>query len=333
MSVQRLKIWQDLLLLYFATILLNEELASEAMMSSSCPPSCKCDVSRKYVTCFEDRLNITSLPFLFPNDTRQLEIRKQSLPVLNASMFANLAHLRKLLLSASCIQEIENDFTKLQKLKRLDLSENKLGDLVFNTIGQMKQLKELILDDNLLTLAGNNVFISLENIELLSLSGNQIEDVPPLRGLEELQKLYLSNNFIQTINGSTFNNLYKLEELYLQGNLITQLEPGWANNLHVLRHLDLSENILGVQPSRNVIGLQKNCLLETLSLSDNSLLQIPCHDISRTKYLIKLNLSYNNISNLENGCLNKLTNLEIIDLKHNKIENIENKALQSMPTL
>ncbi|XP_071960188.1 uncharacterized protein [Antedon mediterranea] len=332
LKVERTSSWHIFLLCIFAIFILSTVHVSDTMMLASCPPSCECDASQRYISCVE-YVNDT-LMFLFPNDTRKLDIRYQNWTVFNAKRISHLTHLRKLQLASCSIEEIENDFSTLQKLKRLDMKENLLSDSVFNTIGRMRQLKELILDKNQLRLGENITFNNLEQIEYLSLSWNLIEVIPSFEGLAEVQKLFLSNNLIHTINSSAFVNLHKLEELYLDANLITQIEPGWSNNLQFLRHLDLSENFLSESfRQQHIIGLTQNTWIEVLSLSNNSLLQIPCKDIVKNTHLIHLDLSYNSITTIENNCLNHLKYLKVLDLKSNKIKTIDEFALQTMSRL
>jgi len=137
----------------------------------------------------------------------------------------NLINLKSLVLDASDgkILDIPSNFSKLQKLQKLDLRYNyftKIPSVIF----KLKNLKSLEMYDCKVTKIPKEIE-NLKSLEILSLGNNKINDIH-----ENIGKL--SN----------------LKELYLGGNKIKLLPTGIAD-LKKLNLLDISDNPIKNLPS------------------------------------------------------------------------------------
>lgn len=134
------------------------------------------------------------------------------------------------------------------------------------------KLREIILTNN--QLSGNlpDIFNLdsvgiIENLEVLNLSGNELEgELPPsLHEAENLRYLDLSQNRFSGAMPASYGRMSSLVTLWLSGNQITALPDsiGWTS----LRNLFLDGNQLTDLP----LSLAKATKLEVLSLSGNPL--------------------------------------------------------------
>jgi len=148
----------------------------------------------------------------------------------------------------------------------------------------------------------------------LSLGGNEIDDISPLKNLANLRKLnlggYLGGNHIKNLN--PLKKLTSLEELTLNRNQIRDLSP--LQNLSNLKVLDLSRNnITNLQP------LAKLTSLTELNLWSNRIRDLS--PVSGLQKLTELNLNNNLISDI--SPLKDLKSLEKLWLRHNHIRNFK----------
>lgn len=198
------------------------------------------------------------------------------------------SNLKKLILAGdwehhSDIIKIEY-LDKLQQLKVLDLSQNKIKKI--ENLDKLIQLQEL------------------------NLHGNQITQVQDLHRLINLKTLCLSYNQITQIQG--LGHLTKLNNLTLQGNKIKQIEN--LNKLLQLKKLDLHKNQI-----KKTTNLDKLTELENLNLSKNLIIQI--ENLDNLVQLKILDLGENNIKKIKG--LNKLTQLVILQLQQNHIQDLQ----------
>jgi len=94
----------------------------------------------------------------------------------------------------------------------------------------------------------------LINLERLYLGSNKIQDLEPLAGLTNLERLYLGNNKIQDLE--PLEGLINLKFLYLGSNKIQDLEP--LEGLINLEFLYLGSNkIQDLEPLAGLINLER----------------------------------------------------------------------------
>ena len=121
-------------------------------------------------------------------------------------------------------------FDGFDNLKHLSLGNNQLSSIDASLFKPLKNLVSLDLsyslspedfDEDELFALEEDVFTNLTNLQLLDLSGNQIEFLPDgiLDGLYNLEALNLSYNLLALLPIS-IGNCINLEELYLEANFL-----------------------------------------------------------------------------------------------------------------
>jgi len=181
-----------------------------------------------------------------------------------------------------------------------------------------------------------NLSVEARNaIEVLSLAGNGLPDLPDVRGLVNLEIFDVSENSMISLGNlvnrvpsrlkiisfrecdlTVFPNivgLNNLKTIYASGNQFTQLPD--ISHLSALEELDLGGNRLVSLPNLdNLINLKE------LDLSSNGLATPP--NLSRLVRLQDLNLSYNNLT--VPPVLTGLINLKNLDLGDNLLKSAPN---------
>ena len=146
------------------------------------------------------------------------------------------------------------------------------------------------------------------NLQSLTINGNQIADITQLENLTNLQKLHLYDNNIDNI--TPLENLTNLHDLDLYNNNITDITP--IENLTNLQILILSDNnITDITPLENLTNLLY------LDLINNNITKIS--SLQGLTNLQDLYLSNNNITDITP--LENLTNLLYLNLDNNPISN------------
>lgn len=290
---------------------------------------CGCEYENTVLTCTEtnqDTLSHEILKLKKPLDQfSEINIERSSFSVCDDLTFLDGSAFRRVRIGNSFIGKIEDGFfASLRNLQGLALDNNHICDVAF--------LRGLTSDLSNLRLSNNN----LKTVELLT----------NVKHLENLSVLDLSQNRIESVNGSYFR---QLTELLLAHNRITDISKiitGTMENLQVLNlsynnlkyvkedNLKLlgSLNILKMEGCRIVtvsyscfsslsslktVDLQNNDFkptinisfysLDTLDLSGNGLNKVSIN-IANAWYTYDLKLSKNNISEVS---LNQVTNLDV----------------------
>ena len=88
--------------------------------------------------------------------------------------------------------------------------------------------------------------IGLQALESLDLTNNYIATIFPeaFSGLIPLKKLYLGNNYLSEIHGNMWVGLQSLERLDLQGKRLTDIPRHGISHMPLLATLELSSNHL-----------------------------------------------------------------------------------------
>ncbi len=136
-------------------------------------------------------------------------------------------------------------FAENGHITRLTLRGLNLTELP-NSIGNFKELRELLLDSNYLSSLPES-FQNLTNLEVLQLERNNFTLLPIWIGnLKNLRVLFLGDNKFRTLF-ETIGNLENLRELDLGRYNFTSL-PEWFGNLKNLTCVYLGPNKISVLP-------------------------------------------------------------------------------------
>ncbi|XP_054916475.1 podocan [Poeciliopsis prolifica] len=228
-------------------------------------------------------------------------------------------------------------------LLRLHLKSNRLEKIPAGAFEDLRNLRELYLQNNLLTNEGmdNETFSQLSSLEYLDLSNNNLSVVP--KGLpRNLVLLHLEKNAIRSIPGDALTSVRNIEYLLLHNNQLRSrsIHPMAFQGLKKLHTLHLYNNLLERVPR----GLPRRA--KTLMLLHNFVSEIGRNDLSLLYTLTELNLSYNKLTNtkIHRDAFRKLRILETLDLSGNalhaiplglphslKVLEIKNNQLSAIP--
>nr|XP_050035875.2 toll-like receptor 2 [Dermacentor andersoni] len=175
---------------------------------------------------------------------------------------------------------------------RLIISGTNLTTLPNRAFCGFPMLKEVFLDRCRLTNIHGSPFECLEQLEVLSISRNDIKWLhgENLKGLKRLVYLNMNNNGITYLQGShVLSNLISLRTLAVAQNEIDEVQFDSMNNF-AIQELNLAGNQLRLWRPPLFIHMRK---LKDLNLADNVLSRID-DDMRRDLYHINhVNVSYN----------------------------------------
>ncbi|XP_060827399.1 insulin-like growth factor-binding protein complex acid labile subunit [Bombus pascuorum] len=234
----------------------------------------------------------------------KLEISNGTLTSLPVEALTPLKKLKKLDLHDNEIKELKrNQFKGLRDTEYLDLSHNQINKLDGSHLADLTKMGWCNLSHNAISDLKRGTFARNSLLKVLNLSHNKIRklDSNTFRGMRFLIRLYLSDNQINDVGRGTFGPVTRIGTIDLARNFIKKIDFQMFNQLQFAELLDVSENFVTV--------------VEKLSFKD--------------LYLAKINLSRNEISNIEPGAFENCVNITVLDLSHNKLENISRYSFDS----
>lgn len=263
------------------------------------------------------------------NNLRELTIADGEGRSVGDKAFQYCGSMNKLALTSMKLDDIhENSFLGLGSLRILDLSHNNLTFVPDDAFQWLGSINEINLSFNKfynstkmgmmvsqfaqlvkMTLAVNNLadvpdvsacnylesvdlsYNAFEKLQGIDTAGNYIS---PLRGLDRLIELDLSNNKIQWVDGNFFRDLRVLTTLKLGHNRIQSFQGYFF--LRTVEFLDLSHNALTSVGNEAMIGDNMQNLKQ-LRLNENQLVLCDAffYQISRLPYLQALDLKQANM--------------------------------------
>lgn len=175
--------------------------------------------------------------------TNVLSLTEHRLEEIPGKVF-ELTSLRTLDLSKNKIQNLGN-LSQLKELKSLNCNQNMLANRSLSSISKLHKLTILSIGENRLENPAHQSFPSLPpNVKTLKLHGNSFSSIP--RQICDpklpLEKLDLSNNNLACVPPEMCN-LSALTELNLDNNVIVSL-PNEMGRLKKLKALSLKNNYL-----------------------------------------------------------------------------------------
>ncbi|XP_041665330.1 toll-like receptor 13 [Cheilinus undulatus] len=247
--------------------------------------------------------NITRLDFSRSNAFEDIEKVLQSLNTLKQLQLNYMRGLmsKELLASICRIPTLEsldlsyNDDANLSakleacsQLKELDLSCTNISELPVGSIGMMKQLRSLNLEENVLTKVPEDI-----------------------RSLSSLRVLRLDVNCISELSCEDFTNTSLLTELSVADNQISKLDWCVFKSLDNLKVLDLSYNPLSTFGETFKLSLKN---LEILNLRNHFVRHLERGDFEGLGSLQQLDLESDEISEVEKGAFKGLYNLTSLNI-------------------
>lgn len=228
-------------------------------------------------------------------------------------MYLDISYNRISALSRDILQSMAGE------LVYFNLARNLIREIPEGTFQDLKHLKSLNLNGNLLTRINGLTFLGLEDtLEYLHLGQNRISSLSGSdMALPKLLYLDLSENLLSNLPWTQFAQLSNLRHLNLSHNaLLESLENSFFHNFPMLSTLDVSHcGIKGVHSDWFTYSID----LIQLLMSGNLIENLPENSLKNLKNLTYLDLSQNNLSNLKAGSLGHNPKLATLLLNGNKL--------------
>uniref|UniRef100_A0A1I8P6Q3 Uncharacterized protein n=1 Tax=Stomoxys calcitrans TaxID=35570 RepID=A0A1I8P6Q3_STOCA len=262
---------------------------------------------------------------------RELDMRNCSIQSLTWDNFLMADQLSILLLSDNDLQEVAPmTFNSAENLAFLFLDGNDIETLHRESFKELNKLYMLDLHDNRISSLHDDVFTYLPALQQLNLAGNQLQVIADVlfANNPRLVSVSLERNALEKIGDYAFQNQEDMEYIGLSHNTPLQILVGnmrvdnlWARNCSISR-VNIYGKVKNADFQLNRISelyFSRPESLETLRISDNSLMQIA--SLSQAT-----NLQYFDVSN--NPQLQTLPefwqadSLEVLDLSNTSLTSI-----------
>lgn len=230
--------------------------------------------------------------------------------------------------------EFMNSLANCTRLSRLELSRNKLGGMIPNSLTNLSvQLQDLMLDNNYLSGPIPSGIGNLIGLKKLVFDENYLTGIIP----ESIGKLYNLHHFSlhgNRISGpipSSIGNLTRLFLLWLHQNNLEGPIPPSIGKLKALSTMDFSDNALNGTLPTSIFNISS--LSEDLSLENNFLVGTIPTEIGNLQMVGSIYLSANNLSGELPDALGSCGSLEYLALDNNKFIGKIPKSLSSLKGL
>ncbi|KAI1289154.1 Chaoptin [Halotydeus destructor] len=276
--------------------------------------------------------SFSNLPFL-----RVLELQSNELETVDLEAFAYLPRLEHLNLSNNRLRTFSMKyFDQVGTLSTFSLnvranqigsanSSNGHSEALTSGYPETISVEQLDLSSNDLVHFDSELFESIRNsLTKLNLSNNKQVNITSstLSRFKNVQKIDLSQNFIEFLSPEAFKEDFSLQVLDLSSNRITELFSDVFRDNVNLRVLDISNNKL-ITLADNVFRL--NHQLEIVNLDDNKLTCLPTSALRHVSSTIRiLSCAHNRIRflRLEDVQLVSFNRLLELDVSDNQIKTI-----------
>ncbi|XP_062454693.1 toll-like receptor 13 [Rhea pennata] len=202
----------------------------------------------------------------------------------------------------------------------LNVSHNAIRRLPPRALAHLTQLRRLDLAFNQLRTVEQGAFADLGVLATLDLSHNCLASLTKgaFQGLTNLSRLLLHHNLLSTLGPGAFQPLASLRSLLLCNNRLQSFREvaGSVQHLPRLRDLDVCKNNLtSLEP-----GPRLPPSLRTLRLCNNSLVGVSGASPDLLHHVKVLDLSYNNISDVQSFAQVRFQNLSRLQLLGNPLD-------------
>src|SRR6218665_1150270 len=246
-----------------------------------------------------------------------LNLAECSLVNVDDDAFRTIGNLSSLMLSHNLVdyQNLEKvlmvGFPAGNMLSHLDLSEIILPNLTTSMLSNFGQL--IIFDASFCDVerVEPQLFDHLQNLKTLHLEFGKLTQLENLSSLKKLQRLYLQDNRLTSID---IRNIFTLESVDLSYNRLNYIPSLWLSGLRNLQILNLSHNQITAVESH---ALKQVAIISTLDLSFNRIQVLKSYDLVR---LARLAVAHNAIETIDDNAFDNLhQTLSEVDLSHNNL--------------
>ncbi|XP_017782876.1 PREDICTED: leucine-rich repeats and immunoglobulin-like domains protein 1 [Nicrophorus vespilloides] len=249
----------------------------------------------------------------------RLNINENIITELKTGMFEEKKSFRTVSLVNNQINVLQRK--SIPMALYLYLNNNLIKSLNADMFINISYVQSLYLNNNCLKKITVSSLMGLKAI-ILELSHNQLEDLED-RSIPEVEKLFMNNNKLTSINSKMFVNISHLSILELSYNKITEITNCKINNSN-LSILKLSHNKISHIVQASFEGMQ---MLKNLSLTNNLITSMEMNSIPIVEYL---DLSYNLLTSIEENMFSDVYYLESVDIRYNCIKETDLKLMEQV---
>lgn len=279
-----------------------------------------------------------------------LDLDLNDLSVLVQTTFAGAESVVHLDISGNRLENIDNVFSGLRDLSRLDLRNNRLTQLTQNSFRGLSSLRYLLLTSNRISHVDRRTFRPLEKLVFVVLKGNPIGDGPQFHvrfhfhsnfltyldvsecGFRDVPKglpgsgryLQLRRNNLTSLGRHSFVESPYLTILVLDENRIASIESGTFEHLTQLQQLWLNNNRISTIPAPVPASVER--LLMDLNLVE----ELRSGTFPASSQMHTLSFMGNNVSSLSPEAFDSLEKLKTLDLGNNRIHRIHRRTFHRL---
>lgn len=262
---------------------------------------------------------------------------------LKSQHFNGAHRLTILNLSSNKIEELEpNVFQSLSSVKSIDLSNNNISTIDRNAFSGVDSLAVVFLNNN--SIATFNCGFG-SNIKALRLNHNRIVAFEPdLAASTVLTELELSENMLTTLNESLRIDYAQMARLDISNNplKVIMYDAKFVSS-EFLNITNTSASTCYISKTTQVLDASFNRIrnivvndadhspIEELLLSHNQLTLV--HNLTKLKYLKKLDLSFNAINDIGFNTFANMVELRILKLENSGLKTIDFGTFSHQRTL
>ncbi|EDV43465.2 uncharacterized protein Dana_GF16509 [Drosophila ananassae] len=182
---------------------------------------CKWVSGKKTADC--RNLSLRGVPEYLNSEVQVLDLSQNYIFYLEENVFSSqqLQNLHKLVITNGTLRRIHPlSFTQLNILIELDLSNNKIVELLPNVFEPLSKVRSLVFNGNLLQRIQKGVFHNLKYLHKIELKHNRLVSIEmqAFVGVPLLSQIYLDGNELTLMRKETFKNLTKLSTFSLAQN-------------------------------------------------------------------------------------------------------------------
>ncbi|XP_029165946.1 toll-like receptor Tollo [Nylanderia fulva] len=265
----------------------------------------------------------------------RLELNHDHLGVVDDDVFAGLGRTQYLSLADNEVPSIPRQIlSHLSLLRTLDLSRNRITRIDSDDFKYNPMLQHLAMAGNAISEMTPGSLPPL--VKHLHVGRNHLNSLNhTLRDLNQLEWLLINSNELTSLDGELPSSGHNLKMLYAVDNRLTHL-PAEFRYLHRLETLFLQHNKI-----RNLDGtLQKARRLKFLELSYNELQELNADDFIEAEMLEDLELGHNSLKSLggadgdgNGSVLYPLRSLKCLNLTHNELSEFSLASLRGLREL
>ncbi|XP_044727691.1 protein artichoke [Chrysoperla carnea] len=284
-------------------------------------------------------LSDNQLSYIFPSSFRihprlqTINAARNKFNFFPAELIASLQYLELVDLSGNELKAIDElDFARLPRLRVLKLADNEIEYISEMAFHNSTQLQILDLRSNKLERLAERTFEGLARLECLDLENNLFTELPDTifdrSRLHMLENIKLKSNLFEVPPLKALQRQYFfLTSVDLSHNQLVNIPPDDSIMVNI-KELDLSFNPLSSESIKNILNEPKT--VRKLNLAGTGIEKLTQLE---TPFLMHLNISFNNITNLPDAVFERTTLLEELDISNNQLRQIFPNAWSTLKNI